>query len=317
MLARTAEQMYWIGRYLERIENTARMVSVNSSLMMDLPRGIKVGWEGLVIITGSNEQFLKQYQRMEERNVVKFMLADRLNPGSVYTSISFAREGARICREIIPSESWEQINKLYLHVRNQAEAAVKRENRDQFLQEIILHCQQITGIFTDGMSHDLPYYFLNIGRYIERADMTTRIIDVGAVDLLPAEKKTDELTDTSPYESVMWMNVLKSLSGYQMYRQYVKDRVNGEDVVIFLLQDLRFPRSVAYCISKLTLSFRQLPRFEAVTASTTRLQRSIRSVKVEKMIESGLPEYIDRLQRQIANVHVKLNETWFGPVELN
>ena len=312
MLARTAEQMYWIGRYLERIENTARMISVNSSLMMDLPRGIKVGWEGLITISGNYEDYLKQYQRMDERNVVKFMLVDRINPGSVSTSISYAREGARVCREIIPIEAWEQINKLYLHVRNNAEAAVKREQRDQFLQEIILHCQQITGIFTDGMSHDLPYYFLNIGRYIERADMTTRIIDVGAVDLLSDQQNKGEHPGTAPYESVMWMNVLKSLSGYQMYRQHVKDRVNGEDVVIFLLKDQRFPRSVAYCVSKLTVSFRQLPRFEIVIAATTRLQRSIKNANVEKMIASGLPDYIDRLQRQIAGVHFKLNETWFG-----
>jgi len=311
MLARTAEQLYWIGRNLERIENTARMVSVYSNLLLDLPRGIKVGWDALITITGSNEIFAKQYQRMDERNVVKFMLADQINPGSVRTSIAFAREGARVSREIIPMESWEQINRLYLYVNSSSEAAVSRHKRDQFLQDIVLACQQLTGVVNDGMSHDLAYYFLNIGRYIERADMSTRIIDAGAADLLIDREKIGVTASAAAYESILWMNVLRSLSGYQIYRQHVKDRVNGEDVVIFLLRDSRFPRSVSYCVNKLSVSFRQLPRFEKVVRDTTKLQRTIKNAKVEKLIVKGLPEYIDKLQLQIAEIHNRMNETWF------
>lgn len=311
MLARTAQQLYWIGRNLERIENTARMVSVYSNLLLDLPRGIKVGWDALITITGSNEIFPKQYQRMEERNVVKFMLADKINPGSVMTSAAFVREGARVSREIIPMEAWEQINKLYLYINSHADTAVSRHKRDHFLQDIILGCQQLTGVVNDGMSHDLAYYFLNIGRYIERADMTTRIIDVGAADLLVDKDKSGAAMGGSTYESILWMNVLRSLSGYQIYRQHVKDRVNGEDVVIFLLRDSRFPRSVGYSVNKLSVSFRQLPRFEKVVSATAKLQRSIKNAKVEKLIVKGLPEFIDKLQLQIADIHLRMNETWF------
>ncbi len=313
MLSRTAEQLYWIGRNLERVENTARMVSVNSNLLLDLPRGTKLGWEALITITGSGEIFSRQYQRMDERNIVKFMLADKINPGSVRTSIYHAREGARISREIIPTESWEEINSLYLYINSHVENAVPRTGRDGFLQEIISSCQQIAGIFNDGMSHDLAFHFLNIGRYIERADMITMIIDVGAADLLSNVENIGERSGHSPYESILWMNVLRSLSGYQMYRQHVKDRVNGEDVVIFLLKDTRFPRAVSHCISKLAYSFRQLPRYEKAISAATRLQRTIRNAKVEKLIIKGLPEYVDKLQLQIANVHVRASNTWFLP----
>jgi uncharacterized alpha-E superfamily protein len=315
MLARTAQQLYWIGRNLERIENTARMVRVYSNLLLDLPKGVKVGWDVLITITGSNEIFQKQYQRMDERNVVKFMLADRINPGSIMTSIAYAREGARVSREIIPLEAWEQINKLYLYMNSSADAGLSRHKREVFLQDIILSCQQLTGVVNDGMSHDFAYFFLNIGRYIERADMTTRIIDVGAADLLVDKDKSGAAMGGSTYESILWMNVLRSLSGYQIYRQHVKDRVNGEDVVIFLLRDSRFPRSVGYCVNKLSVSFRQLPRFEKVVSTTTKLQRSIKNAKVENLIVKGLPDYIDKLQQQIADIHFSMNETWFVSAE--
>jgi len=313
MLARTAEQLYWIGRNLERVENTARMVSVNSNLLLDLPRGTKLGWEALITITGSGEIFSRQYQRMDERNIVKFMLADKINPGSVRTSIYHAREGARISREIIPTESWEKINSLYLYINSNVENAVPRAGRDEFLQVIISSCQQLAGIFNDGMSHDLAHHFLNIGRYVERADMITRIIDVGAADLLANVENIGEQPGNSPYENILWMNVLRSLSGYQMYRQHVKDRVNGEDVVMFLLKDTRFPRAVNHCVIRLSHSFRQLPRHEKVISATTQLQRIIKKAKVEKLIVKGLPEFIDKLQLQIADVHTRACTIWFLP----
>ncbi|MEX2131005.1 MAG: alpha-E domain-containing protein, partial [Pseudohongiellaceae bacterium] len=235
MLSRVAERVYWMARYLERAENTARLLNVYSTLLLDLPRGTKVGWHTLVEITGTQAKFDETQKTADERSVVKFLLADH-NGLSILSVLSMARENARTTREIIPAEAFEQVNNLYLYIKENALKGVSRGPRHELLQEIIENCQQITGLLAGTMSHNTAYRFIRIGRNLERADMSTRIVDVGSSNLLPGVPLAGE-TDkprNEPYENILWMSVLRSISAYQMYRQHVRDRVNAEDVVMYL-----------------------------------------------------------------------------------
>jgi len=237
MLSRVAERVYWMARYLERAENTARLMNVYSNLLLDLPRGTKVGWHTLIDITGANEDFIASGRSDDERSVMRYLISEQ-NGISLFSTLAMARENARTTREIIPSEAFEQINDIYLFIRENASGQISRSARNQLLEQIIEYCQQLTGLLAGCLSHNHVHRFIRIGRNLERADMTTRIVDVGSSSLLPEliPESGVELESAEPYQDMLWMSVLRSLSGYQMYRQNVENRVNAEDVVKFLLQ---------------------------------------------------------------------------------
>ena len=211
LLSRVAERVYWQARYLERAENTARLLSVFSTLLMDLPRGTKLGWHTLVQITGNEEEFAKRYKQTTERNVIRFLLAEK-NSVSVLDMLAATRENARTTREIMPTEAFELINDLYYRAKEKAEPGVGRGLRHELLDSIVTDCQQIWGLLAGTMSRDAAYSFVRLGRSLERADMTTRIVDVGSSNLLPElEAEKADAVVREPYENILWMNVLLSL----------------------------------------------------------------------------------------------------------
>ncbi len=229
--------------------------------------------------------------------------------------LALVRENARTTREIIPSEAFEQINDIYLLTREKGAGQISRSARNQLLEEIIIHCQQLTGLLDGCLSHNHVHRFIDMGRYLERTDMTTRIVDVGSGNLLPElglEGKSDG--DTSePYQDMLWMSVLRSLSGYQMYRQNVKDRVNAEDVVAFLLQDSEFPRSVAFCLERLKDCINGLADNNRALRQVRRVLRKTRQAQIPELLSDGLFQYIDDLQVEIAGIHDQTAKTWFLP----
>ena len=304
MLSRVAERMYWFGRYVERIENISKLINVNTNLVLDLPK-VKYIWGSLISITGYEAQFSDRFSVQDEKNVIKFLLED--DNCSIMTSIRMARENARTTREIMPNEAWVKINKLYFYMQKNLSHAIKREGRHQVLQEITEKCQELRGYLSGCMSLDEGYNFLTIGTELERADMTTRILDVGCLNLINAEHS--EILES---ETILWMNVLQSLSAYQMYRQHVDDRVNDQDVVEFLLKDEKFPRAVAQCLADVNASFTLLPNNDEPLRSVTRAQRSVSNADVVSLLgDSTLHDFIDEVQADLGDIHRQMSSTWF------
>ncbi|UTF61055.1 alpha-E domain-containing protein [Gilvimarinus sp. DA14] len=311
MLSRVAERIYWMGRYMERCENAARLINVNTKLLLDLPRGVSVGWGTLVEIMGLDDYFSRDTQNADERSVMRFMLADTHNPSSLLTSMANARENARITREIMPSEVYELINDTYWYLNDYASGAVARRERHLLLEAVIQRVQQFTGMLAGCMSQNDAYSFIRLGRNLERADMTSRIVDVGASRILP--KAVEDNSANEPYSNILWMSVLRSLSGYQMYRQHVLDRVNAEDVVMFLFQDPLFPRAVEHCLSELTDCFAKLPNSDQALHEVAALRRQLKGADFAALMDSGLHDYIDTVQSEIAAIHQAIAATWFLP----
>ncbi len=308
MLSRVAENLYWLGRYIERAENTGRIVNVNGNLLLDLPKGIAPGWQPLIEITGSEEIYRKAYNDFEERNVVRFLVGDSQNPSSIIASLSMARENARTIRDIIPRESWELINELYLFARDNVQAGLSKRGRYDYLKRIMRASQTFVGLSGGAMSADPGYEFLCIGRILERADMTTRIIDVRSASLIP--KETSGLL---PFENIQWISVLKSLTAYQMYRQHVQARVRRAEALRFLLLDDDFPRSVYRCVVLVNESLDELPKREAPKGAVARLKKLVKSGNIAKMAESNsaLHKFIDELQIEFGQIHNEIVRTYF------
>lgn len=307
MLSRLAENLYWHGRYLERAEDLARLINVNANLHLDLPGQLTPGWEPLVRITGNPELFDELYEDKSERQVVRYLLADERNPGSLRATLEFARENLRSARDLLPREVWEQMNALYLKGQDELPANLSKRRRHEFLRELILDCQQVAGTLLGTMSQDDAYTFILIGRYLERADMTTRILDVRSTDLLP-----HDLEDLPPYESIQWMSVLKSLTAYQMYRRHVRMRVTGSDVLRFLLRNGEFPRSVMFCMGALEALISDLPgEDDQALRSVTRLQRVLNETRLVRLRGQPLSDLMDQLQIETASIDEAIRHTWF------
>lgn len=306
MLSRVANNIYWMARYLERAENTARLINVNSHLLLDLPSRVKLGWEPIVDILSFRDQFYEKHDNADEHSVISFMLTDLDNPGSVISALSEARENARTVKEILPAEAWEQINEIYLFVtENKAQAFVRRTRYD-FLKRIIKANQAITGLLTGTMTHDDGYCFLRIGRNLERADMSTRIIDVRSASLLP---DVDE--DSQAFSNIQWMSVLKSMSAYQMYRREVRVRINRQDVLEFLLLECRFPRSLLHSIEQVEYSLAELPHNKASKDRTRNLRSYLLNANPSKLTQEQLHEFIDDIQLGLIEINSKLSESYF------
>ncbi len=307
MLSRVAERIYWMSRYVERAENTARLVSVNTHLMLDLPKRTTLGWQTLIDITGSKALFEERLSEANERNVVRFLIADATNSGSLLSSLHLARENARTIRDVIPREAWESINTLHSDTKNQLPYGLSRNRRFDYLESIIGKTQQLTGLLAGTMLHDQGYEFLRIGRNLERADMTTRIIDVRSNNLL-----LDEPEELVPYQHVQWMSVLKSLSAYQCYRQKIQGPVRRGDVLKFLIQDSDFPRAFCHCVVELQTALNRLPRQEGPMRAVARLDHIINSVKPADLTDPELHHFIDDLQCHLAKVNDLITTTYFS-----
>jgi uncharacterized alpha-E superfamily protein len=305
MLSRVAENIYWMARYIERTENTARLIMVNTNLLLDLPKGVNPGWQPIVEILGSDEYYLQSHEDFEERAVLKFLIAEANSPTSIIFSLQQARENARTIRDIIPRECWEHVNDLYLMAKRNAASGYSKRGRYDYLRTIISHTQTITGLLAGTMLHDIGYDFLRMGRNLERADMTTRIIDVRSANLLAEH---DGLT---PFENIQWMSVLKSLTAYQMYRRTIQVRVRRPDVLKFLLKDKAFPRSFFHALLEVKSCLKGLPRNEDAINLLNEVGKKVLRADQAVLQQDELHQFIDELQLGLADLHQVISQTYF------
>lgn len=305
MLSRVAHQLYWYGRYLERVECTARLIRVNSSLLLDLPTEIEVGWYPLVEILGLEELFTARDKPADERHIIDFLLRDRDNPSSLIACATSARENLRTTRDIVPREIWEQTSALHAHVQEHSRSSARK--RHDFLTHVVMDANTITGLIYSVMSNDLAYQFMRLGANIERADMTTRILDIRADDLLPREEEAV----AAEFENILWMSVLKSLSAYQMYRQHRRTRVTGNEVISYLLQDTRHPRSVTFCLQRIRACLKYLPSQQKPLKTVRNLELKLQRIEARRLKREDVPALMDDIQLALIGIDGALTESCF------
>lgn len=310
MLSRSAERLYWLARYLERTENIARLVSVHMNLLMDLPKGVEMDWIQLIKINAAEQVFYEKNSQANERTITRFLLIDTTYAGSLFSSLMAARENIRTTRDLLPDEAWEQVNEMYLFAKNNLDTISSRRNRVLFLNEILKGCQRFTGLLSGYMSHDHPYRFIGLGKHLERADMTTRILDLAS--LLLSESRSAELRS---YETILWMNILKALNALLMYRQQVRSRINGADVLNFLLLDNNLPRAVGCCLNEISDCINKLPNHDGLPEKLTELQLTVAAIDTRQTTQLQLREILDNLQNKLGGLHGQIAENWFLRIE--
>lgn len=307
MLSRVAERIYWGARYLERVESTARLVSVYDSLLFDLPKHIKISWYNLIRINSNDETFSERYKVHDERNVVKFLLADDTNPSSLLSSLKQVKENIRTTRDVVPPDTWELINELDLYARENIQQGINRTNRHEFLKNIIQRCQEITGLFEGSMSRDATWQFVVLGRNIERADMTTRILDAGVSVMLQSTEDT-----RANLSHIVWGNVLRSASGYMSYRRGVRTAVQAKKVARFLLQDVYFPRALHFCLSEMEAASQKLPRSSHIVSSVKEIKTLRYQLDSSERLDENFQDFLNELQIKVSTLHNEFSGTWFA-----
>ncbi len=294
-------------RYLERADNTARLINSTTQVLLDLPTGAKFGWDILIKTAGLDHLFFKHHAKTDENSVVRFLVQEEENPSAILSCIQYARENARTFRDVLPMEFWERINGLYLYVQRHAKSiGGGRSQRYEVLHQVIERRQSIVGLVMGSMSHDIAYQFIRLGRNLERADMTTRIVDANAAVLLPADEAIAALT-----QERLWMATLTALSAYQMYRRHVDVHVRGRDVVNFLLKDIHFPRTVGHCLGEIEACLSELPDHAVPMKCVRRTSRRIAEMRTEGLMPMALHTFLDQIQTDLNATHSALSHQYF------
>jgi uncharacterized alpha-E superfamily protein len=306
LLSRVAENLYWAGRYLERADGTARIAREHTNLLVDLPTSVPLTWEPLLAVTGGRETFDAAYERADELSILRFLIADRDNLGSIVMSVEQARENLRTTREVLPREAWQVVNDLYLYVASHHSEGIARRSRNRFLERVIGDVMRVTGLVDATMSRDEAHQMLELGRLVERADITTRVLDVRAAAIMAAAD-----VDGDTYEDVQWMSVLRSLSALQMFHRTTHTSVDGPSSVRFLFFDQRFPRSVAHCLAEIGRAVALLPRATLVEPACRAAVAQLERIDVDRLTGDGLHQTVDELQLALAEIDRSIAEAWF------
>lgn len=306
MLSRVAENLYWMARNLERAENTARLINGTAMVVLDLPRGAQFRWDQMVSIVGLDSLFHEYYKEADEDSVMRFLILDERNPSSILSCVHNARENTRTFREVLPAESWERINALYLFLqRNAPRTTHGRLQRYEVLNEVIERRQSIIGLLVSTMSTDLAYQFLRLGRNLERADMCTRIVDVNSAVLLPRE-------GSGKAESArLWMATLNALSAYQMYRRHVSVHVNGKQVVEFVLKNPIFPRTVLHCLNEMETCMTGLPNSDEPLKAVHAAKERLLGTPLNTSDQGGLHHFLDLIEQDLGTIHDAVARQYF------
>lgn len=310
MLSRVADSLYWINRYVERAENLARFVEVSEAMSLDCPPGSAEPWLPLIEATGDRELFDELYPEGGPAQVVSFLVHEARNPNSIVNCINAARENTRQIREVITTEMWEQINDLYWNLRDH-ESFWNQPPQEQ-LREIRRGCQLFYGITDATLSRDLSWHFSRLGRMIERADKTTRILDVKYFLLLPSPQEVGGVLD-----ELQWISLLRSAGAYQMFRQSRDPVITPKAVAAFLLLDPVFPRSVRYCLDRIqaTLAIvhgRAVPGApDDLECLSALMQARWSYTRIDELIAGGLHEAIDALQQDLNRMHSLIHDRYF------
>ncbi|WP_437206138.1 alpha-E domain-containing protein [Planctomicrobium sp. SH664] len=312
MLSRVADSIYWMARYVERAENLSRFIDVTLNLILDQPDTAEQQWAPLIFATGDQEVFKEKHGLANSQNVIHFLVFDREYPNSIISSLRAARENARTVREAISSEAWEQLNECYHFVKDATSTIRAPEELSDFFNEVKQQSHLFHGILDATMSHNKGWHFANLGRLLERADKTSRILDVKYFTLLPNVHDVGTTID-----DLQWSAVLRSVSGFEMYRK----RYHGitiHRVVEFLTLDPSFPRAIRFCVDHADDSLHQIvgsPSGSYRNIAEQRLGRlksELAYTDIDTIINQGMHEFIDGLQTKLNTVGDAIHETFFA-----
>ena len=311
LLSRYAEAIYWLARYVERAENLARILDINETFSRD-SRGWQ-NWRSILQINRDEERFFESHDEADADDVIYFYTLDQRNPSSIISAVNQARGNARTLRPLISTEMWIQLNMFSNKLKSMQREDLSEPRLARFCTQVKESCQTHTGITEGTFYRDESWFFYQIGRSIERADQTTRLLDVKYHLLLPNDE-----TVGSPLDVSQWNAMLRSAAGYHAFRRIQPSGMTQADVAGFLLFHSRFPRSVRACVHDISNRLSQLRSGYNLIGGARALEEldELRSVlddiTIDQVVRKGLHEFIDWVQLKLIGIHSELGMAYFG-----
>jgi len=307
MLARVAENIYWLGRYIERAENTTRLVNSTYDMKLDMPRDVPVDWTSLFdVLGGWPDQF--QSTSTSENLVMQNLVGDIDNTSSIYSSIVAARQIVRNSKELLPQSSWQLINSAFYYCKENTNLLVTRQGRIKYCEKLQDTCEHFLGIINNNMERNDCYYFFRLGQLIERADMISRVIDSKATLVSFENAKMQDAGES--FHCAFWLNALEALGCSQSFRRLNNDDVNKDSVIRFLLEETRLPKTIMFSLDKLERIAGNLPNSDAIKLSILQTKQWVHECSDSSFEQ--ITEQMDELQLKLGNLHEVIYENYFS-----
>jgi len=309
MLSSTADHLYWMARSIERAENTARMMDVTYRMsLLQTASEPHQEWRAMLSISGLHEDFDARYPESTEDNVLRFMVLDKLNPGSIYNSIFTARENARAVRGSITSEMWEALNQTWLDMPLKDSGEIGDLGISRYCEWIKERSHLLRGVSYGTMLRDDTFRFLRLGTFLERADNTARILDVKYHILLPSP---EEIGGAADY--YQWGAILRSVSAFEAYRKIYHDQITPKRVAELLILRRDLPRSLTACLTEVDRLLQEIdgPRAGELLRRCGLLHGQLRFGRIDEIFANGLHEYLSEFLERIYELGALINTTYF------
>ena len=303
MFSRSAKHLYWLSRYVERTENIARMIDVNLELILDFPDDHSLNWKPLIDTLDINDLFESKYKNYNETNVLNFLFEDKKNLSSLKNCLVMSKYNIETIKDDLPKSANISLNHLYEHIIDNKISKVHKRKKLQYITNIVSMTQNFFGSINDNLSRGYEFEFIRLGRFVERTDMISRIIDC-----LCVSKSSKQTHDFSTME---WISMLTTLSAQDAFRKEAKGEANRGEVITFLLKNDSFPRSVFRSLITIELCLQNLPRNKKLLQMISRLISSSERSKLYNFDDKRLHLYLDNLQKNVSSIDSKIHNTYF------
>ena len=317
MLSRTADHLFWMSRYTERAENTARMLDVNyqTSLLRQFSSAAHVGWKGLLSISELLPSYAEAYDEINVRNVMDFMVKDDSNPSSIVSCLSAARENARAVRGTLTTEVWETQNQTWLEVQRRIKSGEFEHDPAQFFEWVKFRSHLSRGVTVGTMLMDEALHFMRLGTFLERADNTARLVDV-KFHALQSEFFGAADGKAMEYDFYHWSAILRSVSGFEVYRKVYRDIIKPERVAELLILRADMPRSLHASLNEVVSNL-ELVGSEQSSETQRRagkLRADLKYGRIDEILATGLHAFLTQFLDRINDLGANISRDFLVPV---
>ena len=305
MLSRRAKLLYWMSRYLERSNFTSRLLITTSELQLDLALEDEISWKPLLTVMELNKDYLKLNKKYSERKIIDYFIKDKKNPSSLVNSLFYSKENSLVVRDILPEQSILKLNELLITFNKSIIKKNSKKNNLKLLYKIIQGSQNFMYSTDLEMQRNIDYQFLRLGRFLERTDMMIRILQ-SQVFRSKQHKKGYE------YLTLEWINILKSISAFQAYRQYSQQDISISDIINFFLKTDTFPRSINWNLNQMERATYRISKKNDVIKNVKEIKKDINKYKIKTDNLDNFLLFLEKILKKLDTLNNQIQKNYFS-----
>jgi uncharacterized alpha-E superfamily protein len=305
MLSRRAKLLYWMSRYLERSNFTSRLLITTNELQLDLTLDDEISWKPLLTVVDLNKDYLKLNKKYSEKKVIDYFIFNKNNSSSIFNSLSRSKENSLVVRDILPEQSIIKLNELLIKFNKSISKKNSKKNNLKLLNNVILGSQNFMYSTDLEMQRNIDYQFLRLGRFLERTDMMIRILQSQALRSKQHKKGYEYLT-------LEWINILKSISAFQAYRQYSQQDISISDIINFFLKTDTFPRSISWNLNQIERATYRISKKNDLIKNVKEIKADINKYKIKTNDLDNFLFFLEKVLKKLDDLNNKIQKNYFS-----